>query len=359
MATQPPTDRERTLIEVIDQLTAALIAFADADERVARSIELAASPPKPCGAFRSQVTIGPRAEKRALDRCGLLAGHAGRHIAWPSGKIWADPPSGDDPEPISPPCDVSAVPCIHNEPPQPGDCPYTGHDHPRCTFERGHPYNGTTDRHSWQNDGDNRATMDPHAPKPTTYTIPLPPPVGRRVRTAEVRDTKTGELKLPELLWTVQPDGTLTDQYGAFGTWVWVLETFGVAELVELTDDEHASAELYGPVGMRWADPDGPMCPYAEYVGSHDPETPDLRDCALRVGHGGPHRDTHGQVLGLNSIVEGPLNVTPQVAAQTPCTCGRPDQHQPGCPRHHRMSHTPTTLPDPPTAQPDSNEEPF
>jgi hypothetical protein len=221
-------------------------------------------------------------------------------------------------------CDVSATMCRRHLPPEPDDCPYEGHDHPRCMMPRGHE-----GRHDWQSEDDMRPTMDPHAPKPETYAIPGRPPTGRTV---------TDQHGVP---WRIRADGWVerTDHLDDSYDWPEFLWRNGPATLVELTVDEAASEYLYGPIGSRWGNPDEP-CPYADRE----------RGCMLGANHAGPHRGEYGDILGADSIVDGPINTDPQQSAVEPCNCGRPDQHRPTCNRYRRMSHKPAPITD---------EEPF
>jgi len=135
--------------------------------------------------------------------------------------------------------------------------------------------------------------------------------------------------------------------------WTDFLFRNGPAELVPLTDQEARDESLYGPYGARWGNPDVP-CPYtltvpsagtwvtvqgAEIVASGATQSTYRHQCALGVGHAGPHRDRHDQVLGMTE--PSGLSTTgraTELDLHTPCTCGRPDQHQPGCPRHARVA---------------------
>jgi hypothetical protein len=325
-------EQERQLMAQLMAVLTDLIEAGDqADAQTTRSVELAATWP---GIVRTRggephTTCGVPWAEDHTERCGLLAGHTGSHLSWPGGFHFAIREAAD-PRIL---CGVKALTCMYHDPAETRDCPRTPHDHPACTYHRGHAQDGWAQFHSWDLYGDDtRPTLDPHAEPVVTYAIPLPPPVGRSV-------TDRWDHR-----WTVQPNGSVarSDDHDRTSPWSWhtFLNIFGPATLAELTEQERASEALYGPIGMRWADPDGPPCPYNEHRGIPREDQPDeYRPCALRIGHGGPHRDPAGAVLGEDSTMEGPIAVTPQQAARSLCTCGRPDQHQPGCPRYERMAH--------------------
>lgn len=179
-------------------------------------------------------------------------------------------------------------------------------------------------------------------PEPVTYQLPGAPPTERKV-------TDGGRT------WVRHPSGAWASAFDSnpevFWTWAELLDSYGILTLVPLTPDEEQEAALYGPPGARWGDPHTP-CPYGSYgaislgVTVYIDIEPDVLDdapirCVLGVGHVGPHIDQNGNWLGQTVATEfnlaGSAGITPQQAAQTPCTCGNPAQHQPGCPRYVRV----------------------
>lgn len=107
--------------------------------------------------------------------------------------------------------------------------------------------------------------------------------------------------------------------------WSELLTEHSQVELVPLTATEVEDERLYGPSHARWGDPYN-WCPY---VG-----------CSLGIEHIGPHRNEQDQPLGLTEpsgeVWDNATEI--EVARRTPCTCGRPDRHLPGCPRYARVS---------------------
>jgi hypothetical protein len=188
-------------------------------------------------------------------------------------------------------------------------CPTEGHEHPACQDNRGH-----SGFHDWSVSGWWRTEVyDPWAHRPQVWEVPLPQP---------------------------PPEGThFTDQFNQ----TWVMLANGEAQALDpddprptilswstligqgkLTEAPDPFAELYGPAGARWGLP-GVPCPMVA--------------CELYQGHAGPHK-RNGEVLGAtewDGSVGNP-GVTPQQAAQTPCTCLTPAVHTPDCPRYARTS---------------------
>lgn len=159
----------------------------------------------------------------------------------------------------------------------------------------------------------------PAPPTEESGVIRLPgqPPTERRVRA--VGDG-------PEYVWIRTRDGSWYDRDGRSWGWGEILEHSDV-EIVPLTPEEEAEAELYGPPGARWGSI-GTPCPYS--------------DCMMWAGHIGPHRDFDGNALGV--VDETPMaarlsaGISPHTASQDPCNCGRPSQHRPGCNRYNRLT---------------------
>lgn len=157
---------------------------------------------------------------------------------------------------------------------------------------------------------------DDPAPKPT-YAIPNPPPLEYRVV------DRTGQK------WTHLKDAPGwfdRDDSGRREEWVDLLDAFGPVTLDEWTDEERASFELYGPPGARWGNPAQPCSHYA---------------CSLGWGHTGLHiNDVTGEPIepppADGTTVDA--GITPHESSETPCTCGHPDRHRPGCPRYARTA---------------------
>lgn len=187
-------------------------------------------------------------------------------------------------------------------------------------------------------------------PEPVvTYAIPGPPPTEHKVT------------DMLGVVWIRMKDGLFTELDPDTGrpanvnqaeTWVWLLQQ-GPLTLVPWTEEEKAEHELYGPPGARWGDPHTP-CPWWEsFMGPTD------GSCALGIHHIGLHRNSKGEALGETpapdqalppydqpSEVAGGAGISPHEAAETPCTCGNPAVHQPGCPRFERTSgHPPIITP--------------
>lgn len=163
---------------------------------------------------------------------------------------------------------------------------------------------------------------------PATYAIPGPPPVDREVTNGTDRWRRKADglyvpLRAPE--FTEEITG-----YGREWEWPDLLEAHGPLHLVPLTREQEHAATLYGPPGARWGQIGDP-CPRFE--------------CNLWRGHVGEHQDSTGKAiaaaeLAADDIPAGPggglAAITPQEAAQTPCTCGDPAAHRPGCARYDR-----------------------
>jgi hypothetical protein len=114
--------------------------------------------------------------------------------------------------------------------------------------------------------------------------------------------------------------------------WSWSSLLAELGPLVILPDDQdQADLQLYGPVGQRWGDPTAP-CP----VGS----------CKLGMFHTGPHTTDPPShpYQEISAIMNPDADVTKQ-DLETRCTCRRPAQHLPSCPRYARM--TGRSSPDP------------
>ena len=149
--------------------------------------------------------------------------------------------------------------------------------------------------------------------EPYVYRVPFPPQAGRRVRDVNGH------------VWLIDPTGDVarTDDPSIILTWGQLIAT-GPLALLELTDQEKASEDLYGPVGARWGIP-GTPCAFG--------------GCALDTGHAGVHQDQHGQALGVTAEATE-LYVQPPAGAMLSriCTCGvirhTALQHEPGCARY-------------------------
>lgn len=152
-------------------------------------------------------------------------------------------------------------------------------------------------------------------PGPPTYRMPYPPESGRRVRSHADDQvyviTPEGNVRLETL--PGDPDEPADMRWGD-------LLAAGPAELLPLTDEETASARLYGRVGARWGKP-GTPCAFT--------------GCALDVGHVGPHYDQHGAGLDLTHHADRQYVDPPRgMMLRRICTCGNHAQHQPGCARY-------------------------
>lgn len=169
------------------------------------------------------------------------------------------------------------------------------------------------------------------------YRLPGAPPVGRHVLTNNGR-----------IFVRVDPHPDETYLHGDIGPWGLFQEVIetpnqidqdldrrpwgsllaydGPLTLLPAAPEDRAIAVLYGPAGARWGDPDTP-CPY--------------RGCVYGTFHTGAHIDDTGALLGQTTLDPGAKTVTAAVTRQdleTPCTCGTPHQHQPGCPRYQRIT---------------------
>lgn len=296
-------NRERNYINIINSLVKALVAVADqADEREAAA----------------QAGVG--AETIHVHQYG--------------------PVVADDSHVYISLCGAQAIACL--EWGQPGACPREAHDHDVCMFVAHHD-----GRHSWQvQPHDDRAATDPHGAGGTTYELPGRPQTERRVidsggvvwqsdpngamrcvhspeRIPTMEETECtcgATYPIPWYLHTTQCAIRVALQDipapGDILAWSALLETRGRVALVPLTDDEKAGEALYGPLGARWADPNGPACPY-------------LGGCALRTGHAGGHVDRQGDPCPLTEGIDPSIGE----ADHTECTCGHPSLHRPGCPR--------------------------
>lgn len=363
-------DREKTLIGVIDHMTRALIAVADQRDQLvrdlaaqlddatrlavvtysktgagkasfSRGVELAATWP---GIHRTRggapdTTCAVAWSQDHNERCGLLAGHTGSHISWPGGFHFAITETvldsslcecerwqyGIEVCPVHGTaknrCGAVAIPCLWGE----VSCPRDAHEHEPCTLP--YPHEG---RHSWQVEPyDNRDATDPHKPVPVTYALPAPPPRGREVTNGEQ-------------VWTHLDhtgDGSYFRDLAAVPAvtsipWANLLDQYGPLTLVE---EDQADAAMYGPIGARWGRPEIP-CPFTLYGDDDAPSS--ATQCALGLNHAGPHRDQAGAALDESDADGSRISagISPHEASKTPCTCGHPDAHKPGCPRYTRVS---------------------
>lgn len=166
---------------------------------------------------------------------------------------------------------------------------------------------------------------------PTEHRFELPPkPVTER----RVRD-KWGHV------WEVVPAGVTRNGRPVIA-WAAFLSAYGPAELVPLTDDELRDAELYGPPGQRWGNI-GEPCPYQGPSGLDTVDGYSIPlPCALWRNHAGPHKDHVGAELGTTQLDDTlpaiTAGISPQEAAQSPCTCGVPAAHLFDCPRYPRTT---------------------
>lgn len=161
---------------------------------------------------------------------------------------------------------------------------------------------------------------------PATFAIPGAPPVDR-----DVTDGLSVWRRMPTGRYVaLDADGQPVP--AAYGMdWVTLLQGADKPlRLVPLTPEQESDATLYGPPGARWGQIGDP-CPRFE--------------CNLWRGHIGAHQDSTGKaiaaaVLAEDDIPPGPggglAAITPQESAETPCTCGDPAAHRPGCARYDR-----------------------
>jgi hypothetical protein len=185
---------------------------------------------------------------------------------------------------------------------------------------------------------------------PTRYVMPGVPPIE-----TELIDNRGDRWKI-----AVDPFGTHyaellpgpdVDQDEGVTTLAWhqLLAHKGPLTVCEQDPED---ARLYGPWGARWGRPDHP-CPFYATQAAEEPSADGegLRiigyagNCALGVGHVGPHVDPGGNPLNPASPTPyiGPVSISPAQASETPCDCGNPAEHQPGCPRYARTTgHAPT-----------------
>lgn len=187
---------------------------------------------------------------------------------------------------------------------------------------------------AWTTPDDRALAAHPEPDPLITYDIPGAPPTERCVtgmgRTWQRR--ATGMWRLVSSVHDEQggrPDGSDDVR------WVDVLTDYGPVTLVPLTTDDELDAALYGPPGARWGLPDV-ACPYRAEGEHRDIIVP----CHLGLNHAGAHRDQLGNELGMTRAdLTHPTaaRITPQEAAEVPCTCGTPAAHQPGCARYDRM----------------------
>jgi len=152
------------------------------------------------------------------------------------------------------------------------------------------------------------------------YAIPGPPPTERRVIDrdgAKWLRTSDGNFVLLNV-----DDGRPTSMTAEWGA---LIATYGPFHLDPLTDKEKADVVLYGPPGSRWGDPDK-YCPFY--------------GCTLGWMHILDHKDADGNSLGMTEAdgSTASAGITPQAAAEHPCTCNHPTKHLPGCERYERMT---------------------
>ncbi len=195
--------------------------------------------------------------------------------------------------------------------------------------------------------------------EPTTrYVLPPAPLTGRVVKVHRRLPDDTGNSPGLMMFFRRRPDGTWQHVQVDGGRWAadpdddweysWLeilgLDVFEPAELVPLSDVEQEDERLYGPSHARWGDPYQP-CPWFHT------EAGQTTFCAMGVEHTGPHKDATGNPLGqtVASGVAYDNAAGLAVARDTPCTCGRPDRHQPGCPRFAQVSGAATPDPWAPT----------
>lgn len=167
-----------------------------------------------------------------------------------------------------------------------------------------------------------------------TYALPYPPPLEHRVVDTNGRRWTH---YVPGRFRRVLVEDAPTVGIPEWAEWSDLLVSYGPVTLDEWTDEEKAGFELYGPPGGRWGNPNE-ECPF--YA------------CALGVGHIGMHYDDAGNPIGASEADGSTVDasITPHEASQTPCTCGHPDRHRPGCPRYDRVSGVATEYADPDAA---------
>lgn len=164
------------------------------------------------------------------------------------------------------------------------------------------------------------------------YEIPGAPPVGTKLkdRFGNIHQRSIdGTFVVIELEDDPEPFVGL----GEIHLWLSLLNDFGPLDVVPLTEEDMEIERLYGPFGQRWGNPDEP-CPYIY------PVNPNWV-CSLGVGHIGQHKTREG--VFMSSWEPGDPEGPPTAAEvtkedlETLCTCGRPAQHRPTCPRYKRM----------------------
>jgi len=173
----------------------------------------------------------------------------------------------------------------------------------------------------------------------TTYQIPGAPPTETKVASSKDASHWT---RLNDGMWArlgYVPDGTPHTL-----AWVELLDLHGPVWIVDRSAQDLADDVLYGPPGARWGNPQEP-CPFSRldplpYPYAEPAPGVIKTPCSLGRGHTGPHRSQDGAVLfgGAEPDVSGLTGNMGVVGPQEPCTCGHPAAHQPGCPRHTRIS---------------------
>jgi hypothetical protein len=324
------------------------------------------------------------------ERCGLLAGHAGRHLSWPSGKPFPADVHADGLE-----YDLTEARAelerraVHIENQRHAIDAYVAAieqlnrdlrdrsneaelERARASAARHELEELTAKADGMAAELERRGESGRvEADGSYVYELPGAPVVGRIVQPIlGSTDAEGRPFVNASLAYRRNRDGNFVevtlvkDRYGETvlpepWTWAGLLGLYGRLRLVPLTAEEEATAKLYGPIGERWGDVSQP-CPYVGELSTTDngqglePYGP----CSLRVGHTGPHVDSQGRPMGQTTVdpdapvvgvgyrLEGdPVDIelpdgriVPGVLPADRCTCGHPEQHRPGCPRYSRVS---------------------
>lgn len=188
------------------------------------------------------------------------------------------------------------------------------------------------------------------APPAVRYELPGQPVTGRHLLDCEGATWVKRDHDEYQHVRTYDPaiDQDVPIDDGDVLTWGRLLSRYAPLELLDLTPAELESEKIYGPIGARWGNPDEP-CPY---IAPSMPYHPDLSDadyrCSLGRGHVGVHTNAKGAQLGVTQLDQRfdaagreihSVSVVTEEDRNTPCTCHRPDAHQPGCPRYERIAH--------------------